>query len=85
MFVIEVEQGVGMNAEKFRKVMHISSLNGGLKAVWDILYDIPESVLIEIIGGADLYALESILDRCNRTISTWLYNVQNESSKEVER
>ena len=73
-----------MNAEKFRKVMHISSLNGGLKAVWDILFDIPESVLIEIIGVADLYALESILDRCNRTITTWLYDAQNESSKEVD-
>lgn len=73
-----------MNAEKFRKVMHISSLNGGLKAIWDILYDIPESVLIEIIGVADLYALESILDRCNRTITTWLYDAQNESSKEVD-
>ena len=74
-----------MNAEQFRKAIHISSLNGGLKAVVDILYDIPESVLKEIIGEADLCALESILDRCNRTITTWLYDAQNESSKEVER
>lgn len=73
-----------MTAEKFRKVMHISSLNGGLKAIWDILYDIPESVLIEIIGEADLHTLESILDRCNRTITTWLYDAQNESSKEMD-
>lgn len=73
-----------MTAEKFRKVMHISSLNGGLKAVWDILYDIPESVLIEIIGEADFHTLESILDRCNRTISTWLYNAQDDNSEEMD-
>lgn len=74
-----------MNAEKFRKAMYISSLNGGLKAFFDILYDTPENVLTEIVGDADLRALERALDRCYRTITTWLYDAQNESSKEDER
>ena len=74
-----------MNAEKFRKAIQISSLNVGLKAAMDILYDIPESVLTEIIGEADLRALERALDRCSRTITTWLYDVQNEILKEGKK